>query len=228
MKCHCCNKEYFRVEGFQKTYACKECGHIYQNWGKSEEWVSNYYLSYREDHPMPEDKDRELWTTNISDFFVKNCDLNNKKVLEIGAYDGKLISKVSEHFENCELHVNDIDSGAKENLEKKFSNIQICSFLETQGDFDALIAVDVWEHFDDVSLFHKKVLDVSFEYLLLQVPVMRTLHCDKVEFRPHYHNPTLKSFYSFWNKEFNLISYKLAGNNFSARGPELLCVFQKK
>ena len=199
-----------------------DCG----NWSFKGDTVKDFDRHVKKSVPLYEEGHNLI--CDISDFFVKNCNLNNKKVLEIGAYDGKLISKVSEHFENCELHVNDIDSGAKENLEKKFSNIQICSFLEIQGDFDALIAVDVWEHFDDVSLFYKKVLDVSFEYLLLQVPVMRKLQCDKVEFRPHYHNPTLKSFYSFWNEKFNLISHKLVGNNFSARGPELLCVFKKK
>lgn len=226
MKCHCCDSEYKKVS--KKTYKCKSCKHRYQDWGKSEEWVANYYQTYRESHPIPEKEYRNTWTTNISDFFVEHCDLNNKKILEIGAYDGELISKVSKYFENCELHVNDIDVGARKILEKNFSNIHICDFLDIDGKFDALIAIDVWEHFDDVSVFYEKALEMSCEYLLLQVPVNRRVKSDDCEFQPHYHNPTPESFESFWSKDFDLISHKVSKRGFSAKGPELLCVFKRK
>jgi hypothetical protein len=243
MKCHCCNTEYNKISKlngilYTKTYKCPNCGHVYQDWGKSEEWVSKYYQTYRETHPLPDKKLRELWSGNICNFFVKSCDLNNKKILEIGAYDGRLISKIAKYFENCELHVNDIDVGAKEILEKNFSNVHICDFLDIDGKFDALIAIDVWEHFNDVSVFYKKVIEMSCEYLLLQVPVNRVINPDDVEFLPHYHNPSPDSFASFWSKDFDLISYGITTrgrsasgdilNGFSAHGPELLCVFKKR
>jgi hypothetical protein len=244
MKCHCCNTEYNKISKlngilYTKTYKCPNCGHVYQDWGKSEEWVSKYYQTYRETHPLPDEKLRELWSGNICNFFVKSCDLDNKKILEIGAYDGRLISKVGKYFKNCELHVNDIDTGAKKTLEQKFSNVHICNFLDIEGKFDALIAIDVWEHFNDVSLFYKKVMEMSCEYLLLQVPVHRAVNPDNVEFLPHYHNPSPNSFASFWSKDFDLISYGVTKrgrssecgdilNGFSAHGPELLCVFKKR
>ena len=226
MKCHCCENEYIKVS--KKTYQCKNCNHIYQNWNKSKEWVSNYYKTYRKTNPISKNKYRNIYTENSSNFFVESCDLSNKKILEIGAYDGKLISKIGKHFKNCELHVNDIDPGTQKILEENFSNIHICDFLDIDGKFDALIAVDVWEHFDDVSVFYKKVLEMSCEYLLLQVPVNRGFKSDNVEFRPHYHNSNLKSFNLFWSKDFDLISYKVSDPGFSATKQELLCVFKKR
>lgn len=226
MKCHCCGEEYKKSK--LKTYTCPNCGHVYQNWGQTKEWVEQYYQTYRKTNPIPDKKDRNVWCDNISNFLKDNLKLSDQKILEIGSYDGTLMQKIIRLHPNCEPHVNDIDLGTKKNLEKIFKNIHICDFMEIQGQYDVLVAMDVWEHFDDVSEFYNKVLDLNCEYLFLQVPINRKVKPDNVNFRPHYHLPCLKSFTAFWENSFNLLNYKITEKNFSARGQELLTIFKKK
>ena len=201
---------------------------MYQDWGKTKEWVEKYYQKYRKTNPIPNIEDRNKWNNNLCGFLKQNIEFSNEKILEIGSYDGILMEKIIELYPNCEPHVNDIDAGAKKQLEKKFKNVHICDFLEIKGKYDVLIAMDVWEHFDDVSEFYNKVLELDCKYLFLQVPIDRRVKPDNVDFKPHYHLPCKKSFTKFWEKSFNLLSSIEPGKNFFCGGPTLVTFFKKK
>lgn len=225
MKCHCCSAEYKNIS--KKTYLCHKCGHLYQDWGKDEEWVANYYKTYRDTHPLPPEKNREKWCQNLSKWFSDKVELSNEKVLEIGAYDGRLTRKIVDIFPNVEPHVNDLDSTALTYL-NEFDNVHICNFLELKGSFEVLMAIDVLEHIDNIKLFYDKTLDLGFKYLLIQVPVNRARHNDDVEFRPHYHNPTKKSMETFFSKDFDVVDSKITGSGETCYGPALMLSLKKK
>ena len=225
MKCHCCENKYSKIS--KKTYLCDKCGHLYQDWAKDEAWVANYYKTYRNTHPLPPKKQRELWCGNLSKWFSNKTKLSNEKVLEIGAYDARLTKKIIDIFPDIDPHVNDLDPRSLKYL-SGFDNVHICNFLDLEGHFDVLIAIDVFEHIDDVRIFYDKVLALGFKHLLIQVPVNRGRKSDNVEFRPHYHNPTKKSMETFFSKDFDIVDSKITSRGETCYGPALMLSLKKK
>ena len=235
MKCQCCNSEMnlFRPQ-MKKTFKCSKCEHVYWHWEKSEDYIKNYYDNYRKS--MPPHKQvttamRTPWCKNITNFVKNTIDLSDKQVLEIGAFDGLLSNTFNRSFTNYKIHVNEYDSWACDNyLKDNFANVHKCNFLDIEKNkFDALIAIDVLEHFQDVKSFHKKIIDLDINYLIIQVPdgKVRPVRENPNGFDPHYHLFTIQSIKKLFKNTHKLLSHKHTSHNFSAKGPELLCVFEK-
>ena len=234
--CQCCSSKMNHYHSsMKKTFKCHNCGHVYWHWQKDEEYVSNYYDNYMKSMPAHKQvtkKMRTPWCKNIVRFIQNSINLSNKKILEIGAFDGLLSNTVDSTFTDCEIHVNEYDSWACENyLENNFINVHKCNFLDIKDtEFDALIAIDVLEHFENIQSFHKKVIDLNIDYMIIQVPDgrVRPVRQNPSGFDPHYHLFTVKSISKLFEKTHKLTHYMHTAHQFSAKGPELLCIFKRK
>ena len=235
IKCQCCNSEMNSFNSqMKKTFKCPKCGHVYWHWEKDEEYIKNYYDNYRKSMPTHKQVTtamRTPWCENITNFVKNTIDLSNKKVLEIGAFDGLLSKTLINNFTNYEIHVNEYDSWACDNyLKDNFVNVFKCNFLDIEkNEFDALMAIDVLEHFQDVKFFHKKIIDLDINYLIIQVPDgrVRPVRENPNGFDPHYHLFTIQSIKKLFESTHKLLNHKHTMHNFSAKGPELLCIFEK-
>ena len=232
MKCQCCGGEMKLLKNYEKTFLCESCQHTYWNWQKSDEEIKEYYDSWRtRQKPIPQDS-RVKWCTNICNFIKSSpIDLNNKKILEIGAFDGTMSRILLKNFKDSEIHLNEIDTNScKKYLFSEFKNVYNVNFTNLEGEFDCLVAIDVLEHFDNLHQFVDKVNELNFKYLVLQVPYGRPRHLkiDKLDFHPHYHMFSKSSIMKLFQKDFILSSWKSTPHQYSAKGPEQICIFKRR
>jgi len=258
MICQCCKKTMRLAgpkrfwtdvrKGYQKTFVCSDgdgssppaeegCGHFYWNWQKTKEEVEEYYKNvFRElnkDKKVPAEI-RKKWAAHIIKF-VKETDLLSKynltNYLEIGAYDGIFSQCFKEHFENIKVSVCELDIGSCEKyLNGKFEHVHNCNFLDIKDKkYDILAAIDVLEHFDDLSQFKNQAINLNCNTLIIQVPYNRPvkLKIDKLDFHPHCHLFNKDSITKFFKPEYSLEAWKSTEYNESAKGPEQICIFKK-
>jgi len=134
-------------------------------------------------------------------------------------------------FKNCQVHLNEIDTSSYEkNLLGNFDNVYNCNFLDIKGEFDILIAIDVLEHFDNLKEFYDKTNRLNLEYLVFQVPFERPIKqsTDNLDFHPHYHMFSKTSILKMFEKDYNLINWRSTQHDYSAKGPEQICIFKRK
>jgi len=232
MKCQCCGHEMALFKNYKKTYVCQACKHTYWNWQKSDQEIKEYYDSWRIKEKPIAKEDRIKWSKNICEFVKSSSiDLNNKKVLEIGAFDGTMSRTLLENFKDSEVHLNEIDTNScKKYLFSEFKNVYNVNFKNLEGEFDCLVAIDVLEHFDNLQEFVDKVNELKFEYLVFQVPYQRPRHLktDKLDFHPHYHMFSKDSIIKLFKKDFILSNWRSTPHQYSAKGPEQICVFKRR
>ena len=232
MKCQCCGSEMVLFMNFKKTYVCHGCGHVYWNWNKTQDEIKKFYDSWRNNEKPIAKQKRIKWSKNICEFIDSACKIkNNDSILEIGSFDGIMSKHLHYFFQDCELHLNELDTSSYEKyLAKNFKNTYNCNFLEMKGKFDVLVAIDVLEHFDNLKSFYDKVVELEINTLILQVPFKRPLRgdIDKRDFHPHYHLFSKNSIQKLFSDGYVMTNWKNTTHDFSAKGPEQICIFKRR
>jgi len=216
---------------YSKTFECQSCGHIFWNWQVDEDFIKNYYDNYRNTQKPIPTKSRIKWSSNIVKYlFSLNLPFENLKYLEIGAFDGIFAKHFINKFPIADIFLNEIDSNSCAKYLGDFENVFNCDFLDINGQYDILLAIDVLEHFPNLELVLEKIKQLDIEYLIFQVPYKRPVakNIDSRDFHPHYHMFSKKSIEKLFSKTYDLIHWKKTRHDFSAKGPEQICVFKKR
>jgi len=241
--CHACKKKeayqqfYWRSnELILDTVQCKYCKHIFRNYkGDIEEYHrEKYRIAGEEGHKMYPENERLMYITTILNcarpFITKEM-----SALEIGSGDGLFATKAKDYVGN--IICSDIDSKMTDMCSKLgFESITMNVLeMDDNNKFDVVFGFDVLEHVLDIQAFKEKMSKVVNQYLILQVPIDRTMvppnNYDRGNADPfdgHSHYFSIDSISALFEEYFDTARVFYARPRKLARGPELLCIFKRK
>ena len=238
-QCHACNAEnayqqYYWYRGdhmpvplIEDTYICGKCKHIFRHYkGDVEEYHREKYRTQGEEgHEMYSEQERYHYIGN----FLEAADsfLNKEQVaLEIGSGDGLLATKARERVKK--IVCSDIDKKMTDKCANLGFEVVNKSVLDIEEKYDVVIGMDVLEHVLDIKKFSEKMADIVNEYLILQVPVNRTMVPPNPVFCGHSHYFSRESIFKLFEKNFKPVRDYYGDRGTFARGPEMLCIWKKQ
>ena len=236
-RCHTCQnddayKEFYWSWGdgklVQDTYQCRYCEHVFRRYdGDVEEYHREKYRQFGEEgFEIYPQKERSHYINN----FLRCSEpfLDEKyEVLEIGSGDGMFAKIAKDHIKK--ITCSEIDAKmAKMCVDLGFETINksVLDFEDEQ--YDVVFGMDVLEHVLDIQLFRAKMEQIVKNYLILQVPVYRTMVPPNPTFDGHSHYFFPKSIAKLFEESFEPKSMYISDRNTLARGTELFCAFKKK
>jgi SAM-dependent methyltransferase len=242
-QCHACRAEkayqqfyWMNNELILDTVQCKFCKHIFRNYkGDIEEYHrEKYRLIGEEGHKMYPKEERLKYISTILEC-AKPFINKDMSALEIGSGDGLFATEAKD----CvgKIICSDIDSKMTKMCEELgFESLAINVLdLEDNKKFDVIFGFDVLEHVLDIQNFKEKMNKITNQYLILQVPVDRTMvppnNYDRGtadSFDGHSHYFSIDSISDLFKEYFDIARVFYAHRGKLARGPELLCIFRKK
>ena len=150
-----------------------------------------------------------------------------QSLLEIGSGDGVFALRAKELVK--EVVCSDIDTKMTDKCEKlgfQTINESILDFKDIKHD--VVIGMDVLEHVLDLQKFNDKISEIVKEYLILQVPINRTMVPPNPTFDGHSHYFSKDSISKLFEDNFEGVKFYYGDRGQLARGPEMLCVFRRK
>lgn len=237
--CHACGagnayREFFWHRGqnysplIHDTYQCKNCGHIFRHFkGDVEEYHrEKYRVAGEEGHEMYPMEERFKY---IDTFLQCASPFLNKEqnLLEIGSGDGVFALRAKELVK--EVICSDIDTKMTDKCGKlgfQTINESILDFKDIKHD--VVIGMDVLEHVLDLQKFNDKIAEIVKEYLILQVPINRTMVPPNPTFDGHSHYFSKDSISKLFENNFEAVKFYYGDRGKLARGPEMLCIFRRK
>ena len=211
------------------TYQCSKCSHIFRHYdGDVEEYHREKYRQAGEEgeeiYPVAE---RTHYVNNFLSCIRPYID-NGDTVLEVGSGDGLFAVNIKRMTDN--IICSEIDQKmAQKCIDLGFETINE-SVLDFTEDirYDAIVAMDVLEHVLDLQGFKDKMSKIVAKYLMLQVPVDRTMVPPNPTFDGHSHYFSPNSIVKLFESDFELVKAFRGGRNTFARGPEMVCIFKKR
>lgn len=166
---------------------------------------------------------RKFRSTNQFEYIKNNIkDLNNKKILEIGACEGLLLS----YFKNSIVRGTEYSPIYKEIAFKKYGiNLTDENFFNLNEKFDLIIMSHVIEHLPDLNITIEKLKNLLNDggHLFIEVPnspkpkERDEKYINDYLTTPHIYNFTEKSLKDvFTNNGFNILSFDRFFYNFSS------------
>lgn len=224
--CPCCGGETILLTTHRRVFQCLECKHCCKEYDRS---LSNYYNDeYRKKHPLFHSERRQTFAGNIVDFFSPILrDLQSKgefTLLEVGSGDSYLSKLIKQRFGNARLNIVELDASlakraeADPEIEKSLS----MSFYDIPDDeqYDVVIMMDVLEHLPYLDDAMVKLVNVTRQYWMVQVPISRVINSAGDEhWGGHLHDFTNESLVIYANnghdgKRFEQVQYTVETGKF--------------
>ena len=234
-KCHACGFKQgyipYSLDGVNKledTYRCNICSHIFRHFkGDVEEYHrEKYRVVGEEGHKMYPKEERLQYINNIINNCKKYFD-TTYDALEIGSGDGLFAHTAQKHFKN--IVCSDIDTKMTDKCAALGLDTITSSVLDISNQsYDVVFGFDVLEHVVDIQSFKDKMKEIVKKYLILQVPVNRTMVPPNPTFDGHSHYFNKHSIVCLFKDGFESLNVFYGNRGDLARGPELLCVFRRK
>lgn len=183
MNCKVCGSNKYSEIGYikniwkteKKIYQCKDCKLYFIDPPTDEEinlLYKNEYHNNIKNKIFEAAKSKMRYSRSLSQFnFInKNIDCKNKKICEIGAFDGLLLNIFKKN--NCEVYGYELNDNARAYAKSKYNIDLKENFLESKDKYDIIILSHVIEHFKepkDILLAIKNKLN-SNGYIYIEVP----------------------------------------------------------
>ncbi|WP_096736023.1 class I SAM-dependent methyltransferase, partial [Brachyspira sp. G79] len=159
----------------KKVYQCSNCGIYFIDLPTDEEIYALYKNEYHnniKNKLFETAKSKMRYARSLSQFnFIKDyIDFHNKKVCEIGAFDGLLLNIFKKH--GCDVYGYEINDNARVYAKNKYDIDLKSNFLESKEKYDIIMLSHVIEHFKnpfDVLVKIKNMLKDN-GYLYIEVP----------------------------------------------------------
>lgn len=183
MQCEVCRSENYTEVGIiknvwqndKKVYQCNNCKLYFIELPTDEE----IYLLYKNEYhnniknklfEMAKSKMRYARSLSQFNFINKRIDCKNKKVCEIGAFDGLLLSIFKKN--SCDVYGYELNDNARAYAKNKYDIDLKPNFLESKNKYDIIILSHVIEHFKDAKNVILKIKDMLNEngYIYIEVP----------------------------------------------------------
>ena len=183
MICKVCESDKFNkigeIKGIWKEnkniYQCEKC-FLYFIESPSDEEI---YLLYKNEYhnsiknkifEFAKSKMRYSRCLNQFNFIKANINCDNKKVCEIGAFDGLLLNIFKNN--KCEVHGYELNDRAREYAKNKYNIYLKQNFLEDNQKYDIIILSHVIEHFKEPKEILLKIKSMLNEngFIYIEVP----------------------------------------------------------
>lgn len=183
MICEVCGSGHYKEIGIikniwesdKKVYQCNDCGLYFIELPSDEE----IYLLYKNEYHnniknklFEKAKSKMRYARSLSqfNFIKKHTDLKNKKVCEIGAFDGLLLNIFKKYGSN--VYGYELNDNARLYAKKKYDIDLKPNFLESNDKYDIIMLSHVIEHFKNPSEILFKIKDMLEPngYLYIEVP----------------------------------------------------------
>ncbi|KLI29046.1 methyltransferase, partial [Brachyspira hyodysenteriae] len=159
----------------KRVYQCSDCGLYFIEQPTDEE----IYLLYKNEYHnniknklFEKAKSKMRYARSLSQFnFVRNnIDCINKKVCEIGAFDGLLLNIFKKY--GCDVYGYELNDNARLYAKNKYNIDLKPNFLESEDKYDIIMLSHVIEHFKNPSEILLKIKDMLKPngYLYIEVP----------------------------------------------------------
>ncbi|MEI0549021.1 class I SAM-dependent methyltransferase [Brachyspira intermedia] len=159
----------------KKVYQCSNCGLYFIDQPTDEE----IYLLYKNEYHnniknklFEKAKSKMRYARSLSQFnFVnKYIDCKNKKVCEIGTFDGLLLSIFKKY--GCDVYGYELNDNARLYAKNKYNIDLKPNFLESEDKYDIIMLSHVIEHFKNPSEILLKIKNMLKPngYLYIEVP----------------------------------------------------------
>lgn len=183
MICKVCESDKYskigEIKGIWKEnkniYQCEKC-FLYFIESPSDEEI---YLLYKNEYhnsiknkifEFAKSKMRYSRCLNQFNFIKANINCDNKKVCEIGAFDGLLLNIFKNN--KCEVHGYELNDRAREYAKNKYNIYLKQNFLEDNQKYDIIILSHVIEHFKEPKEILLKIKSMLNEngFIYIEVP----------------------------------------------------------
>lgn len=183
MICKVCESDKYNkigeIKGIWKEnkniYQCEKC-FLYFIESPSDEEI---YLLYKNEYhnsiknkifEFSKSKMRYSRCLNQFNFIKANINCDNKKVCEIGAFDGLLLNIFKNN--KCEVHGYELNDRAREYAKNKYNIYLKQNFLEDNQKYDIIILSHVIEHFKEPKEILLKIKSMLNEngFIYIEVP----------------------------------------------------------
>jgi len=246
--CPCC-EDGLKLTQIPDTYICPICRHIYRHYHLS---ASDYHSeggNYRSgDTQSQGEKEYDEITKTFNTFSLEKASARIEKVkaqishiskflskdqtaLEIASGKGFMLHEAKEIFKKIvgnDIHPSVGNHNKKYNPEVDFI---VCDALELSEEdkYDVVLAFDVLEHIEDANKFVEKMWALTKEYVVVQVPVDRSMSPPNPNFDGHVHYFSKDSLRKLFTKKllFRCEYIYKSKRGELANGPELIAVFKK-
>ncbi len=159
----------------KKVYQCNDCLLYFIELPSDEEiyfLYKNEYHNNIKNKIFEAAKSKMRYARSISQFsFIKKyIDCRNKKVCEIGAFDGLLLSIFKKN--GSDVYGYELNDNARYYAKKKYDINLESNFLESDNKYDIIILSHVIEHFKEASKILYKIKDMlkCGGHLYIEVP----------------------------------------------------------
>ena len=159
----------------KKVYQCCNCGLYFIDLPTDEEIYTLYKNEYHNNiknklFETAKSKMRYARSLSQFNFIKKHIDFHNKKVCEIGAFDGLLLNIFKKN--GCDVYGYELNDNARLYAKNKYDIDLKPNFLESEEKYDIIMLSHVIEHFKnpfDVLIKIKNMLKDN-GYLYIEVP----------------------------------------------------------
>lgn len=159
----------------KKVYQCCNCGLYFIDLPTDEEIYTLYKNEYHnniKNKLFETAKSKMRYARSLSQFnFIKKyADFKNKKVCEIGAFDGLLLNIFKKH--GCDVYGYELNDNARVYAKDKYNIDLKPNFLESKEKYDIIMLSHVIEHFKNPSDVLIKIKNMLKDngYLYIEVP----------------------------------------------------------
>lgn len=110
--------------------------------------------------------------SHIQRLFIKNG-VSPKSIAEVGCGAGRVIAEIAQRYQTSQCKGFDVSSDASKFWSQEVPinlTYELINFTETNGHFDALMLIDVFEHVDDYLGFLRH-MSTRANHLILHIPL---------------------------------------------------------
>jgi len=218
-----------------KTYKCNECGHVFLNYtGDGLLYHKELYRKGSNEGSRGGGEVKEGRFTNK--FHERRNEICNKRVaaiepylqeckslLDVGAGGGTFLNKLRGRID--ELEATEISDLCVDNLRKDGYVTYHGAFthMDLPKKYDVVTSWHVLEHVENVKEFPVKAHNVTGKYLIIEVPINRTLRNPDHNFDGHFHYFTKKSLELLFKDHFHILDIRGG-----IQAPALLAVMESR
>ncbi len=232
MRCKVCDNSTRSID--TDIYKCNKCGHLYIHFkGDGLQYHKEEYRNCGHGTRVDNEIENGIFTDNFHDARTDICknrsiaidDLVFKceTLLDIGAGGGTFVNTIKDMF--LEVDCQEISDICINNLQRDGFNVYSGNFNEVQFNkkYDLVTCWHVLEHIDNLHIFIEQVSKVVNKFLVIEVPINRSIRNPNIEWDGHYHYFSETSLRLLFDQDFSIIKIKEG-----IQRPALLAILEKK
>jgi 2-polyprenyl-3-methyl-5-hydroxy-6-metoxy-1,4-benzoquinol methylase len=237
MKCVVCGSD-MENTNVVDVHKCKSCKHIYIDYmGDGLDYHKNEYRTNNEGNRTDNEIENGKFTYQFHNirqgimnkryYAIENLIKNCSNMLDIGAGGGTFVNTIRSKSKTIDIECQEISNICVNNLKDYGYKVYHDDFnnIKFNKKYDIVTCWHVLEHIKDLKSFVNNVTQITNKFLVLEVPVDRTLRTPngKKRWDGHYHYFSKESLHELFKNKFSSINISKPG----IQSPSLTVILKK-